>query len=97
MNQGQRVGAPTCQPERERLIPNQAARLERTIEDLEGAFGDLQGRLQIVRSKEDTAKTQQEPKEVGLPCPLAEQLRVYNARIQNIVERIRYQLTVLEL
>lgn len=96
-NQAKTSGAGECAPKRERFIPNQTGRLESLIDELEGAFEDLQGRLLTVRSEEATGKTLQEIKQAGLPCPLAEFLRGQNERIQNIVSRIRYQLEVLEV
>ena len=97
--QVQSVGSEgSCKPERERYIPNKAAELERAITDLEESFGNLQGRLQSVRSEEITS-TKEQPerqKEMSLPCPLAEHLRQQSARIRNVCERIEYQLSVLE-
>ena len=88
----------TCTPERERHIPSQGAALERQVTELEECFGNLQGRLQQVRSDEvaSTEKDKQ-PKEQSLLCPLAEHLRQQTARIRIICERIDYQLSVLEL
>jgi len=84
-------------PERERYIPNRAAELERVITELEECFGNLQGRLQSVRSEEVTVNKEPErPKEMSLPCPLAEHLRQQSARVRNVCERIEYQLSVLE-
>jgi len=87
----------SCPPERERYIPNKAAELERVITELEECFGNLQGRLQSVRSEEvSAAPIEQQAKEMSLPCPLAERLRQQTARIRNICDRIEYQLKVLE-
>ena len=90
------VGVPIEQPSRERLIPVQLGIMERIVTELEDEFGNLQDRLRTVRT-EEVAGTQQEPKDPGLPCEIAEYLRVHNARIQKVVERIRYQLSVLEI
>ena len=89
----------SCMPERERYIPNKAAELERVITDLEECFGNLQARLQSVRSEEVTSTKEQTErvKEMSLPCPLAEHLRQQSARIRNVCDRINYQLSVLEL
>ena len=88
-----------CTSERERHIPHRASELEKQVSELEECFGNLQGRLQSVRSEEVTStpiKVEQ-PKEMSLLCPLAEHLRQQIARIKNICERINYQLSVLEL
>ena len=98
MNQGVcNVG--TTVPERERYIPNQAARLERVVTELEEEFVNLQGRLNDLRRDETTSpkEAEEKPKELSLTCPLAEHLRMQSNRISNIIERIRYQLTVLEI
>jgi len=88
----------SCTPERERYIPNQAAELERVITNLEESFGNLQGRLETVRSEEATPVKEQaeRPKEMSLSCSLAEHLRQQSARIRNVCDRIEYQLSVLE-
>ena len=84
--------------EREKHIPRQSELLERQITELEECFGNLQGRLQSVRSDESapTGRVEQ-AKEQSLFCPLAEHLRQQNARIRNLCERINYQLSVLEI
>ena len=98
MNQGQcnTIGAT---PERERYIPNQVGRLERAITELEEEFGNLQGRLQDVRRDEAATckETVEQPKEPPLSCPLAEYLRIQSNRIIKVIDRIRYQLEMLEL
>ena len=91
------TGGGSCTPERERYIPNKAGDLERAVTELEECFGNLQGRLQSVRSEEVAgAPIEQTAKEMSLPCPLAEHLRQQIARIRSICGRIDYQLSVLE-
>ena len=86
-----------CTPERERYIPNKAAELERQITELEEYFGDLQGRLQSVRSEDERGgEVAGASEEIGLPCPLAEHMRVQTVRVCKVCDRIRYQLSVLE-
>ena len=91
-------GGKACSsPERDRHIPFRASDLERQITELEECFGNLQGRLQTVRSEEITSsKCNEQPEEQGLTCPLAEHLRQQTARIRNVCDRINYQLSVLE-
>uniref|UniRef100_A0A6H1ZVJ8 Uncharacterized protein n=2 Tax=viral metagenome TaxID=1070528 RepID=A0A6H1ZVJ8_9ZZZZ len=89
MNQGQ--------PERERYIPNQLGRLEKAVGELEDFFGDLQGRLQYVRSEEVEKTTSEKEQEIALSCPAAESLRVQVLRIQSINNRIQNQLKLLEI
>ena len=100
MNKGVLVGSGGSEmsPEREKYIPNEAAKLERVVTELEECFGNLQGRLQSVRSEGTIIDKEraERPKELGLPCPLAEHLRQQSARIRNVCERIEYNLSVLE-
>lgn len=100
MNQACKAGMSLSQPqapERERLIPNQAALLEQTIFSLEEEFSFLLDRLHQVRTEETVAGTKENVKEAGFSCPLAEHLRIQTGRVQNVVNQIRYQLSILEL
>lgn len=83
---------------KERDIPSKAMELERSVTVLEERFGDLQARLELVSSKKvDPDKPPDgRPKEMSLPCPLAEHLRQLSARVRIVCERIEYQLSVLE-
>jgi len=88
--------------ERERHIPHRASGLEKQVSELEECFGNLQGRLQSVRSEDVTAnkcadKCLEQPQEQGLTCQLAEHLRQQTLRIRNVCDRINYQLSVLEV
>ena len=95
MESGKIVGA---KQERERHIPHRVSELEKQVSDLEECFGKLQDRLKSVRSEEVTTnKCSDQKQEQGLTCELAEHLRQQILRIRNICDRIKYQLSVLEL
>lgn len=84
-------------PERERYISSQGSKLENAISGLEDAFQCLHDRLQQVRSDEELKPSEPQQKEIGLPCPLAENLRIQTTRIRHVVERIQYEMSVLEI
>lgn len=84
-------------PQREPLIQSQVAILERNITYLEESFYSLQTRLEYVSNIEIACGKDDETKEQSLLCTLAEHLRIQVKRIKDVIKRIEYQLSILEL
>lgn len=77
-------------------IESETQRLQEAISVLDGAIGDLEGRLHSVRADRDS-NAPAEAKEIGPATKLGSTLRGASDAVDRMTQRVRYQLRTLEL
>lgn len=89
-------------PERlgpDRRISGELVILEEAITNLEKRFGELHDRLEMMRAPEPITEGRREDgnKEPAAMSPLAERIKSQRIRIDNLFDRINYELEALEI
>ena len=83
---------------RQPMITSEFENLESTIKDLIEVTSRLMDRTNpIVRHEPTAVQCEEAKKEVDTPCEVAHRIRVIRSEVVNVISRINYQISIMEI